>query len=331
MVAGVANSFMSDTLICDDCNTGNLPTVPEEGKLEEDTCLYCGEAQAEALVDGKPSCVGCKTNRKNRSPVPSLLSEQARNYEGSQGSSKHGANDDSLNRTPPEIRARERSGTTRAALVPTLMLGMVDDGSSRSASGRDKSASKPPRSTAMDDFVVRTPISARERSATRTDSTPAGVHPDTHVPIEQFKAHRFLTNYISNRIDPSDLLYNTMKDGENSSAFHSKLDNKGGFIIIIDLILGFKIGAYTSKGLRTNQKEVYDSQSGGVVIRGSAFDILAWQDGVVVYEKEGVRFNRSTSLFLNFDDLKRASCSFLPDPDIKNWPSKIEEINVYKI
>jgi len=300
---------MTDTLICEECNTGNLPTVPEEGKVEEEVCGYCNEAPAEALVDGRPSCVGCKTNRKNRSPVPSLLSEQ-RNFEGSQGSR---GDDDSINKTPPEIRAKERAPRT---LVPSMQLDTLE-----------KSAGKPPKPSGFDE-ASRTPLSARSYS--RNDTSPLSF-PEGPVPLEQFKAKRFLNNYLSGRIEASDILYNTMNDGQTATAFHAKLDNRGGFMVIIDLILGFKIGAYTVKGLRTNTREVPDSQSGGVVLRDGSFDLVPWQDGVVLYEKEGIRFNRSSALYLNFDDLKRSQCSYLPDPDLKLWTSKIEEITVYRL
>ena len=305
---------MADSLICEECNTGNLPTVPEEDKVEEDMCGYCTEAPAEALVDGRPACVGCKTNRKNRSPVPSLLSEQ-RNFEGSQGSR---GDDDSMNKTPPEIRARERGPRT---LGPSYPLGLSEEGLRRN----DKSAVKPPKPGGYEEPANRTPLSAR--SYGRGESSPY----EGPVPLEQFKAKRFLNNYLGGRTETNDILYNTMNDGQTAAAFHSKLDNRGGFMIIIDLIVGFKIGAYTVKGLRTNQREMVDTQSGGVIIREGTYDLIPWSDGMILYEKEGIRFNRSSSLYLNFDDLRRSQCSYLPDPDLKQWTSKIEEITVYRL
>ena len=306
---------MTDTLICEECNTGNLPTVPEEGKVEEEVCGYCNEAPAEALVDGRPSCVGCKTNRKNRSPVPSVLSEQ-RNFEGSQGSR---GDDDSINKTPPEIRAKERAPRS---LVAPLPLG--EDAVRRG----EKSATKPPKPSGFEEIAARTPLSARSYS--RPDTSPP-VFPEGPVPLEQFQAKRFLNNYLNSRIEPTDVLYNTMNDGQTATAFHAKLDNRGGFIIIIDLILGFKIGAYTVKGLRTNQREITDSQSGGVVIRDGNFELIPWPECLILYEKEGIRFNRNSALYLNFDDLKRSQCSYLPDSELKQWTSKIEEITAYRL
>jgi hypothetical protein len=68
---------MTDFLICDECDKGDLRVFPEETKVEEYICQLCKYGEAECLVDGLPACVGCKMNKRNqnKSPAGSIRSD----------------------------------------------------------------------------------------------------------------------------------------------------------------------------------------------------------------------------------------------------------------
>ncbi|OMJ92650.1 hypothetical protein SteCoe_4523 [Stentor coeruleus] len=62
---------MSDFLVCDECNKGEISIFQEENKIEEYICIFCKHGEAECLVDGQPTCVTCKMNKKNQQKSPS--------------------------------------------------------------------------------------------------------------------------------------------------------------------------------------------------------------------------------------------------------------------
>lgn len=69
---------MSDFLICEECDNGTYNVNSEENKVEEYLCVFCKfDSEAECLVDGQPSCVNCKMNRKSqhKSPCGSIRSD----------------------------------------------------------------------------------------------------------------------------------------------------------------------------------------------------------------------------------------------------------------
>ena len=71
---------MSEFFVCPDCGEDEYRILREEDKVEETICEYCKHAGAECLVDGRPSCVSCKMNRKTqvKSPAGSFRSDNSR-------------------------------------------------------------------------------------------------------------------------------------------------------------------------------------------------------------------------------------------------------------
>lgn len=155
---------------------------------------------------------------------------------------------------------------------------------------------------------------------------------DSNVPPESVKANIFLQKYTSDRFQDLVHLYNTHNDGYSGSSFHGKVDNKGGIIIIILLASGYEIGAYSWKGIKKGKHEENDVQSGGVIIKNGAYEFVSFPDQYVINEPEGVRFSRSSSLYLNFDDLEESVCNF--DKNLAGneaWTRLIREISVYRL
>ncbi|OMJ83877.1 hypothetical protein SteCoe_15104 [Stentor coeruleus] len=70
---------MNDFLVCDECNKGEINFLQEENKIEEYICIFCKHGEAECLVDGQPTCVTCKMNKKNqhKSPAGSIRSNNS--------------------------------------------------------------------------------------------------------------------------------------------------------------------------------------------------------------------------------------------------------------
>lgn len=68
---------MSDFLVCEQCSKGDISIFQEEYKIEEHICVFCRHGEAECLVDGLPTCVPCKMNKKikHKSPAGSIQSD----------------------------------------------------------------------------------------------------------------------------------------------------------------------------------------------------------------------------------------------------------------
>jgi hypothetical protein len=142
--------------------------------------------------------------------------------------------------------------------------------------------------------------------------------------MEQLKAHKFLMRYVSHDFRQITCLYDSVKDGATSAAFHSKVDNKGGFIMVIKVDDNTEIAGYTWKGLRPNVNELHDLQSGGAVISYEDFRLVSLSDTYVINTSAGFQLTRNSDLLLNFDNWSLSRCSF------NEWPS-ICEVAVYKL
>ncbi|OMJ89256.1 hypothetical protein SteCoe_8644 [Stentor coeruleus] len=70
---------MGESPVCEECYIGDITKgkLSEDGKAEEYTCLFCNNGEAECLYQGKPSCISCKSNKKNKdkSPATSIRSD----------------------------------------------------------------------------------------------------------------------------------------------------------------------------------------------------------------------------------------------------------------
>eukprot|EP00359_Climacostomum_virens_P001010 CAMPEP_0204897790 /NCGR_PEP_ID=MMETSP1397-20131031/929_1 /ASSEMBLY_ACC=CAM_ASM_000891 /TAXON_ID=49980 /ORGANISM="Climacostomum Climacostomum virens, Strain Stock W-24" /LENGTH=223 /DNA_ID=CAMNT_0052065567 /DNA_START=101 /DNA_END=769 /DNA_ORIENTATION=+ len=222
--------------------------MPEDDKTEEYLCFYCHfEVEAECLVDGKPSCIECKTNKLNqvRSPGSSVRSERI---------------------DPPLMLVTQPSSTTSK------------------------------RKNATSDWNMHRPTTSRAGdSATHTRSS-------SNVPMEQLKAHKFLMRYVNHDFRQITCLYDSDRDGVSSSIFHSRVDNKGGFIMVIKFDDAIEIAGYTWKGVRPNVNELHDLQSGGAVVNHFDFKLVSLADTYVINTPTGFQLTRSGDLVINLDN-----------------------------
>lgn len=261
---------MSEFLICEDCNSHNLPPMPEEDKTEEYLCFYCHfEVEAECLVDGKPSCIECKTNRLNqvKSPGSSVRSERI---------------------DPPSRPIINFPPTTTSKRTATLDLNL------------------------------------RRPSTTRAADSASHTRSSSNVPMEQLKAHKFLMRYVGHDFRQITCLYDSDRDGISSAIFHSRVDNKGGFIIVIRVDDDTELAGYTWKGVRPNVNELHDLQSGGAVISQQDFKLISLSDTYVINTPTGFQLTRVGDLVVNLDNWRESRCSF------HEWPSNCE-VAVYKL
>ena len=156
---------------------------------------------------------------------------------------------------------------------------------------------------------------------------------DSSVPVEHFRAHKFLQKYIVGDFAELVCLYNTKSHGMNAAAFHGKCDDcKHGLIVIVKLTLGYQIAAFTWKGIRKGISQANDSQMGGAIIKNNNFEFVSFRDKLVYSVPEGIRFSTENDLYLNFDDKERSLCGF--DQRLRGsqqWTTYIDEISVYKL
>jgi hypothetical protein len=156
---------------------------------------------------------------------------------------------------------------------------------------------------------------------------------DSTVPVEYYKAHKFLQKYITNNFNELLCIYNTTNDGFNPSSFHSKCDDcKNGIIIIISLSLEYEIAAFSWKGIRRGIIQASDNQMGGALIRQNSFEFVPFKDNIVYNLPEGIRFSSDNDLYLNFNEKEKSICNFDPRSKVNQlWTSNILEISVYRL
>ena len=156
---------------------------------------------------------------------------------------------------------------------------------------------------------------------------------DSTVPVEHFRAHKFLQKYITGSLAELACLYSTRSDGMSGAVFHEKCDDcKHGLIVIVSLSLGYQIAAFTWKGIRKGISQANDSQMGGAIIKNNHFEFVSFKDKLVYSVPEGIRFSTENDLYLNFDDKDKSLCGF--DQRLQGtqmWTTYIDEISVFKL
>ena len=166
-------------------------------------------------------------------------------------------------------------------------------------------------------------------------SVPAIVHKrgESAVTADLLKGHNFLQKYVNGVFSELVLLYSSKNDGFSSEVFHKKCeDSKNGLIIIVSLIHGLQVAAFSWKGIRKGMPQCNDSQLGGAVIRGNSFEMTKFRSSTIFNLKEGIKFSNENDLYINFDEKEKSICNFAEQlRGSSSWTNEIDEIKAYRL